>query len=89
MASLTLSVGPLSVSLTASDAAATELLNNYLSTLEDVAPDATNQEKAQAVLRSLAQYMRQRAQQGVDLDENTEARTRAAARIAALQDWSE
>lgn len=88
MASLTLQIGALSESVNMPDAAALELLTAYLLTL-DVDESATNQEKARAVLVSLGQHMRQEAERGVHADENEQLHSRAAARVAALEKWSE
>lgn len=86
MASLTLNIGQLSESVSMPDAAALELLTAYLLTL-DVDEGASNAQKARAVLRSLAQHMREEAARGVHTDENRQLHSRAAQRVNALSAW--
>lgn len=87
MASLTLQVGSFSESVSMPDAAALTLLENYLQTLDTDA--STNEEKARAVLLSLAEHMRQQAARGIHEDERQQLQNRAASRIDEMDEWGE
>lgn len=60
MASLTLSVGALTASFSASDANAAAVLNAYA---DAIGAEGTNQQRANAVLASLVRHMQEVAQE--------------------------
>jgi hypothetical protein len=76
VASLTITIGALTGTLTATDAKATEVVGNYA---DAIGATGTNQERLQAVLRELAQHMVTVGSAYVELASVSEARESARA----------
>lgn len=81
MASLTLTIGALSASKSASNAKASALTEEYADAL---GATGTNQERLDAVVLGLVRHMQQQAQAYRARAAQTEAMTAAAAEIAGL-----
>lgn len=85
MASLTLTIGQLTATVSANNTKASNLLNAYA---DAIGATGTNQEKADAVVRALVQHMREQAHRQRHNEATIQAITDIANELAALS-WDQ